>query len=157
MLDSLLEVYPDAEFIFTYRDIVEALPSFISLVRALGGPAGASIDQNFIRRTTAWYRSLLERGITSLENIKKTNLVHFMDYNLLVENPLGEIRKLYDYFNLSLSSDTEKKMVDYMNNDPKKLKYGKHKYTLDEFNLTKEGVRQEFNNLTERLTLLIDA
>ena len=152
-----MEVYPDAEFIYTYRDIAEVIPSFISLIRTLGEPAGAKLDQNFIRRSIAVYKKQLEKGIPSLEKIRKTNRVHFVDYNLLVENPLGEIRKIYDYFKLSLSGDSEQKMVDYINNDPKKLKYGKHKYSLEEFNLTKEDIREEFQHLTDRLTSLINA
>ncbi len=33
MLDSLLEVYPDASFIYTNRSVMESLPSYISLMK----------------------------------------------------------------------------------------------------------------------------
>ena len=156
MLESLLQVYPDAEFIFTHRDITQTIPSFVSLIRHLGQPAGARVDNNFIKRNIAVYRSLLERGISSMEKIKNTNPLYFLDYAKFVEDPLREIRKLYDYFHLNLSADAEQKMVDYMDNDQKKKTHAKHKYTIQEFNLTKEGIREEFSALTNRLRLLIE-
>ncbi len=37
----------------------------------------------------------------------------------------------------------------YLANDPKKKKYGKHKYTLEEFGLTKEMLKEEFKEYYE--------
>ena len=39
-------------------------------------------------------------------------------------DPLGEMRKLYDYFGMTLTPETESAMMHYIYNDPKKTKYG---------------------------------
>ncbi len=60
MLESLLQVYPDAEFIFTHRDIVQAVPSYLSLLRAMRQLFGLSIDKHFVKRGIEAYKCLLD-------------------------------------------------------------------------------------------------
>ena len=53
------------------------------------------------------------------------------------------MRKLYAYFGIILSAETELAWRKYLDNDPKK-KYGSHKYTLEEYGLTREILAEEF-------------
>ena len=64
-------------------------------------------------------------------------------------DPLGEMRKLYDYFGMTLTPETESAMVHYLNNDPKKTKYGVHKYTLEEFGISIDEIKEEFKEYIE--------
>ena len=41
---------------------------------------------------------------------------------------MGEVRKLYDSLGMNLTPEAESAMISYLNNDPKKKVYGKHKY-----------------------------
>ena len=45
-----------------------------------------------------------------------------------ITDPLGEIRKLYDFLEMNLTPEAEAAMVSYLENDPKKKVYGKHVY-----------------------------
>ena len=64
-------------------------------------------------------------------------------------DPLGEMRKMYDYFGMTLTLDTELAMEYYMDNDPKKTTYGVHKYTLEQFGLTVDEIKEEFKEYIE--------
>ena len=54
------------------------------------------------------------------------------------------MRKMYDYFGMALTPDTEAAMASYMNNDPKKTTYEVHKYSLQEFGLTLDEITEKF-------------
>ena len=51
---------------------------------------------------------------------------------------------MYDYFGMTLTPETELAMDNYMNNDPKKTTYGVHKYTLEEFGISMDEIKEEF-------------
>ena len=57
--------------------------------------------------------------------------------------------KLYDYFGMTLTPETESARVHYMNNDPKKTKYGVHKFTLEEFGISIDEIKEEFKEYIE--------
>ena len=59
------------------------------------------------------------------------------------------MRKLYDYFEMTLTPETESAMVHYLNNDPKKTTYGEHKYTLEEFGISVDDIKEEFKEYLE--------
>ena len=70
-------------------------------------------------------------------------------FNFEKLDPLGEIRKMYDYFGMTLTPETESAMVHYMNNDPKKTTYGVHKYTLEEFGISVDEIKEDFKEYIE--------
>ena len=69
---------------------------------------------------------------------------------------MGEMRKLYDYFGLKLTPQTEDAWKKYMDNDPKKKKYGKHKYTMEQYNVTKEDLAEEFKEYIQLMSKKYD-
>ena len=77
------------------------------------------------------------------QNGKKSPF-HKIIYANLVADPLGEVKKMYNYFNISFTEDTERHLRKYLKNDPKKTKYGTHKYSMDKFQLTDKRLEREF-------------
>ena len=73
-----------------------------------------------------------------------------------LSDPMGEMRKMYSYFGIELSSETEEAWTTYLNNDPIKKKYPKHKYTMADFNLTKEELAEEFREYIDRMSERVD-
>ena len=80
----------------------------------------------------------------------------FLDFYLLTLDPIGEMRKLYSYFGLTLTSETKAAWRNYTNNDPIRTKYGRHKYTMDDFNITKEDLAEEFKEYIEIMSKRIN-
>ena len=56
---------------------------------------------------------------------------------------------MYDYFGITLTPATESAMVHYMNDDPKKTTHGVHKYTLEEFGISMDEIKEEFKEYIE--------
>ena len=74
------------------------------------------------------------------------NSVNFFFTNL---DPLDEMRKMYDYFGMTLTPQTESAIRNYLENDPKKTTYGAHKYTLEEFGISMDEIKEEFKEYIE--------
>ena len=69
---------------------------------------------------------------------------------------MGEMKKLYSYFGIRLTPQTEEAWTHYLDNDPNKKKQAKHKYTMEEFNITKEELAEEFKEYIERMSKRVD-
>ena len=63
--------------------------------------------------------------------------------NEIISDPLGEIRKLYDFLEMDLTPEVETAMTSYLENDPKKKVYGKHIYKKGVY-LPTEVLQEEF-------------
>ena len=48
-----------------------------------------------------------------------------------------------------MTPDAEAALKDYLDNDPKKVKYGNRKFTLNDFGLTREDVKEMFKEYIE--------
>ncbi len=51
---------------------------------------------------------------------------------------------MYSYFNINFTEDTERHLRKYLENDPKKTKYGVHRYSLSDFEITQDMLNREF-------------
>ena len=68
---------------------------------------------------------------------------------------MGEVRKLYDSLGLTLTPEAESAMISYLNNDPKKKVYGKHKYKQG-VHLPQEVLEEEFKEYIELMSKRVD-
>ena len=60
-----------------------------------------------------------------------------LNLHIFSVDPLGEVRKMYDSLGLTLTPEAESAMINYLENDPKKKVYGKHKYKKEGVHLSK--------------------
>ena len=65
------------------------------------------------------------------------------------------MRKLYAYFRITLTAETEFAWKKYLDNDPKK-KYGSRNYTLEEYGLTREILAEEFKEYIDIMSKRIN-
>ena len=70
---------------------------------------------------------------------------------ILLIDPLGEVRKLYESLGMNLTPEAESAMISYLNNDPKKKVYGKHKYKQG-VHLPREVLEEEFKEYIELMS-----
>ena len=69
-----------------------------------------------------------------------------------MRDPIGQIKTLYRHFDEPLSGAAENAMAAYLARNPKD-KHGRHEYSLEEYGLTKEGVRRQFSDYVERFDI----
>lgn len=145
-IDAILEVFPDARFVWCHRDPQKVVPSINSMNKVvLGMYAGdlGHLDMGAMGRAVMeWYALSLERG---LEQRAKLPPELFVDCSQqeFVDDPLGVVQRVYDAFGLVLSGAARAAMQAHVDANPKG-KHGRHEYDLAEYGLTLEMIDQRF-------------
>ncbi len=151
-LEDLTTVYPDAQLVMTHRDPAEVVASACSLVRAVQDMFSDQIDPLEVAAGQIETFDLMIARQEAFRAKHGANAIHDIDYKALVRDPLGEMRKLYAHFDEPLTPEAESAMQAFLAANPKG-KHGKHEYSLADFGLTRDGVREHFRGYIERFGL----
>jgi hypothetical protein len=154
LIDTLLDVFPDARIIHTHRDPLKVCASMASLTATLRGASTDTIDLEAIgRQQVDWWAKLIGK---SLEQRKR--LAHrsdrFFDVNMseTVADPLDVVRRMYAHFGYPLSPEVEAKMATFMA-DNTRDKHGSHTYTAADFGIDPERDRGPFQEYIDHFGL----
>ena len=142
-LDDLTAVYPDAQLVMTHRDPAEVVGSACSLIRHVRAMFSDHVDLNQIAEDMV---DTFDQMIARQEAFRAKHgrgAIYDLDYRALTADPVGEMKKLYRHFDEPLTTQAEAAMSAYLA-DNAQGKHGKHVYSLEEFGLTKAGVREHF-------------
>ncbi len=133
-LDTLLDVFPDARIIQTHRDPVRVVASFCSMIshgryifsdRVDPHDVGEQLGRKALRAVTRSMAVRDDRGGDSFLDVA---------YPDLLADPLKQVRRIYDFVGLSLSTETEAAMHSWISSNPQN-KHGSHRYRLADFGL----------------------
>jgi len=92
----LLELFPNAQFIYLYRDPYEVYHSTLKLhSKLLNCFSFQVIDPSEIENNTKqFYQQLLEKYETDKQDIPKGNLIE-IDYHKMIREPLSIVKEVY--------------------------------------------------------------
>jgi hypothetical protein len=146
-LDALLETYPDALVIQTHRPVETILASMCSLAQhtAEGWSTTFSGAQIGADAMETW-----SRGLERFNTVRaKHNPAQFydVDYHDLIADPLGAVANVYGHFRLALTGEARKAMEDSHAESQTGARAPKHKYSLADYGLTAEEVKERFAGL----------
>lgn len=155
-LESLFAVYPDARIIVTHRNPLVVVASYCSVLRhARQVLQGETVDlkqmgEQFLPQMAAHaYRMMAYRDAHPEVQFHD---VHYRDFK---KDPIGEVRRAYRFLGDELTPELERKMVDYIAARPEQP-FGQHGYSLEEFHLDPDHVRELFRNYSERYGVPMD-
>lgn len=154
-LDALLTVFPDACIVQTHRNPLKVLPSICSLSAIARGIYTDRVDLKIVaQHWTNRLANAFEHGIKVRESAEP-NRFFDVNYNTLVQDPIGTVRQIYEYFGYNYTPQTEESIKIWLRQNPQH-KYGIHRYSLDEFGIDSSVVNQRFAKYRERFDSLID-
>ncbi|MDJ0788819.1 MAG: sulfotransferase [Myxococcota bacterium] len=147
---ALIETFPDARIVVPLRDPRETIPSLLKLVR--GGWKRLGWDEQRQQRGLAalaaqsfhTYRHPLE----VLERHPETPRA-LVDYRELVADPAGSIEAIYSALGLSLSERHRASLA--RRGGEERGHRTRHRYSLEEFGLSADAIRQELPELFESM------
>jgi len=144
-LESLLDVYPDADIVVTHRDPLKVLPSCASFTRVLREPFTNGLDNKKIGievssrwEGSAWHSLQFRQSRPHLQ--KRFFDVNFTD---LERDPMSVVNGIYRHFGREIDSSAELAMKTFIAGNPKD-KNGAHQYSLEEFGLDRETEKRRF-------------
>ncbi|MEE4024858.1 sulfotransferase [Gordonia sp. PKS22-38] len=137
-LDTLLEVFGDAVIVQTHRDPVRTTASFSSMLAHGHSMFSDHVDAESVARH--WLRrnaAMVDRALDV--RAKRPEVFVDVRYDDLVDDPIGEVRRIYDAVGLDLTDDIRAQMEAHRAGHAQHA-HGVHTYSLDDFGLTEAEV-----------------
>ncbi len=151
-LDALTTVYPDAQLAMTHRDPVAVVGSACSLVNAVRPMFSDAVDPVAIGECLLeTFDVMIERTLAYTAR-HGDQAIYDLQYAELMADPIGEIRKLYEYFGEEFTSEAETAMRTYMADNPKG-KHGRHRYALEDYGLSAGQVKERYADYCRRFNI----
>jgi hypothetical protein len=150
-LDVLNEMFPDVCILWTHRDPLEMLGSYCSMMAMLM-TIRTSFDPKELGPVVLEYLARsLERGLAARDRLPPGRVLD-IDYRAFVGDALGTVRGVYRHFDLALGAEEEASLAAWAS-EHKQGKHGAHRYSLDEYGLSAEQVRERLRFYLERFDL----
>jgi len=151
-MDEILQVYPDARFVMTHRDPVQTLASICKMTFNLRKMRALDVDPNEVGRNM---RHFIQRHIDRIMAFDtgphRDRVVH-VDYYTLVENPVGEMRRIHAGIGIDTPDEIAKSVGDWHASNPKNAR-GKNEYTIEQWGLVDGEIAEQFGDYMRRFAI----
>ena len=147
-LNALREVYPDAQMAMTHRDPLEVVGSACSLCATVRPIYSDKVDG---RRVADMLMETFDEMIARAKAFRAKHgqdAIFDIDYAEQVRDPIGTMRRLYAHFDEPFTEAAETAMRACLAENPKG-KFGKHSYTLEQFGVSEDEVRERYRDYRE--------
>ncbi len=153
-LEAFLAQFPDTKFIWTHRDPAQTIPSVASLYQAVYG-----INEIVKEPPKHWTgaRSLsfwaggMRRGLAARDRIGEHRFIDVHNDDV-VRDPIGTFENIYARLGMQIDAPLKASLETFHRTNAKGA-HGAHAYTLEEYGLTREGVRNAFKDYVRRFDL----
>ncbi|HEX4430638.1 MAG TPA: sulfotransferase [Frankiaceae bacterium] len=151
-LEAIRSVYPDASFVVTHRDPVQALASNCSLAHMLRSSADPAADPHQTGRDML---ELVRRHVDRLvefdvsQSAQGRDLLVHVDYYRLVDDPVAVMTGVFDAIGIEWTETVDERIRSWRSENPQG-KRGVHRYTLEEYGLEADAVADAFSSYTQR-------
>ena len=149
-LDAILDVYPDARFVFVHRNPVDVLPSVAQLTEILRRPFARQVERVEIGEQVSerWRRGAEILVAFSSTSRASSHCIAHLDFGSLVRNPLGSVAALYERFGLTFSNAFADRVLATVAEWPRGG-YRHDKPALEEYGLNPGTERRRFSAYME--------
>ena len=137
--DPLLEVFPNATIVHTHRDPLKTSPSLFSMLTHLQMIFSDEVDPN--RVANHWLSKIENMARRTMATRDRVNDKGFIDvsYYDLIKDPIPQVERIYEAAGADLTLEAREAM-ETSRKANKQHKYGRHKYSLADFGMTKDDV-----------------
>lgn len=147
-LKAVADVYPDARMIWTHRKPLTVLPSLAS-VTAIVRSVNMDVDRPTVAKASLQFQTdTLRRGLADREKIDPKQF-YDLNYRDLVADPIGSVRRIYDYWDMALSAEAETRMRAWLERNQQN-QHGEHKYSLEELGMKAQQIERDYQAYSAR-------
>ena len=153
-MPALLSVYPDALFVQTHRTSVDAMASVSSLVTILRSAFSDAVDPLIVcREAIDYWSETMDKFLRERDGLPN-NRICDIQYDEIRREPIGTVRRIYEYFGWSLSREAERRMRGLVASQAKRQS-ANHRYDLSQFDVSADQVLSAFAPYSERFGLVL--
>jgi hypothetical protein len=142
-LDTLTNVFPGTNFIFTHRDPLQTIASFCSMIYFSRRIFSSNVDEMEIGHH--WLRKIklmLEKSMKFRAMNKDVECAD-ISYQNLIKDPFGQVKIILDRYSNTVT-ETDRKAIQRSVKQNKRDKFGLHNYELQDFGLAGNALEDEF-------------
>ena len=148
-LDTLLEIFPDANVVMTHRKPEEFLASMCSMYAVMQRVLTQSMKCDKIGAVQShMMETALDRAMAARHKIPASQILD-INFRELVSNPLEMVKSIYSHFGYPEKEEHEQAMKAWLAEN-QMHKHGAHKYSLEQFGLNSDDVRARFKGYTDQ-------
>jgi hypothetical protein len=143
-LDELLKTYPDACIVWTHRDVTNAVSSLASLCKHFNKISAKQVDPDYLGKQSRTILSHWLRQATTFRRANPQFAKNFYDisYSKIVADPLAAVAEIYKHFDIPYTDHIQECTAKKFKHMPQG-KFGVHKYSPQDFGLTKEDILRD--------------
>ena len=139
--------YPDVRIVVTHRNPIYTFPSVCRIMETwhIAFDQDGSFDKH---RFGMFQKEFMEKSLQvpfryRKEHPEREKQIFDCLYDDLFSDPISMAKKIYEYFDIEYTEEFEERMKIYLKNN-KQGKYGRHKYSLEEYGFNGESLYQEY-------------
>ncbi|KPK16581.1 MAG: hypothetical protein AMJ62_05130 [Myxococcales bacterium SG8_38] len=153
-VDTIVEVFPDARFIFIHRDPVDTLSSICSLHAYARSVFSTDVDAHAIgaELSDSYITRMLEPAIAAVDRLLPGRVVHVRSSDLS-RDPVGTVAGAYRSLGLELGEEARVAMHQYIRAKRQNPSPG-HLHSAQGFGLDPEALYERFASYCARFDLL---
>lgn len=148
-LETIFQVYPDARVIWTHRDPFTATGSLCSIISLSHMGHMGKVDGEWLAQDYPWQAAEHAGRIMDFRDKYGEDRIIDVHYADLVNDPVGETRKLYARLGDEWTPEAEAGVQKWVDDNPQN-KFGKHDYKLAQYGLSKERLEPLFERYLSR-------
>ncbi len=138
-LRALLEEFPDACVVQTHRDPLRTIPSLCSMVLCFRRVVYArAANETLGRELLEKSRTALERGRAARREFAEGRVLD-VQFDELVADPIGQVRRIHDAFDLGWNGEFERRMKRWIGSSSTG-RHPDHRYSMAEFGLDEDMI-----------------
>jgi hypothetical protein len=148
-IDALNEVFPDARFWMTHRDIARVIPSCADLYLELTQAFTDAVDKPGLGTINADCWELGLRRLIAFRDGGEEHRFFDVDFSSLQRDPYPVLERLYAFLGEELTDETRDHIEAWRRENPRD-KHGDHRCDAADFGLDDNALRQRFRFYMDR-------
>lgn len=151
-IDALNEVFPDARFVMTHRDVASVLPSVADLYLELHRAYSDEVDLGAIGRDTSNFCELGMRRMIAFRDAGNEHRFFDIHFEPFQRDPFPILERLYAFLGEELTAETRARMAAWRRDTPRDAGYPRT--DMRQFGFDTDTLRQRFRFYSERFDVL---
>ncbi len=153
-VDAILEVFPDARFVFIHRDPAATLSSICSLHAYARSVFSSDVDAHALgaELSDSYMMRLLEPAVAAVDRLPAGRVAHVRAPDLS-RDPVGTIVEAYRALGMELGDEGRDAMQEYMR-AMREIASPRHIHSAEGFGLDPDAIHERFATYCDRFDLL---
>jgi hypothetical protein len=148
-VEALDQVFPDARYCMTHRDVAAVIPSGSDLYFEMNSAASDTVDKRYLGElNTEWTELGMERTIAFRDRGNEDRFfdIYFAPFQ---KDPFPVLERLYAFLGEKFTDEARERMAAWRRDTPRD-KHGGHSYDAADFGLDPAELRERFRFYSER-------